>query len=95
MYDKRIKIFIILSACLLLLCLLRLTQMQLLPDSSLQYDIAKLKRQRSLSRQLGTVRGRILNREGKVLAGDEPQFQLHINYRLSCFMDERLGLAKS
>ncbi len=94
MYDKRIKIFIILSACLLLLCLLRLTQMQLLPDSSLQYDIAKLKRQRSLSRQLGTVRGRILDREGKVLAGDEPQFQLHINYRLSCFMDERVGRAK-
>ena len=94
MYDKRIKIFIILSACLLLLCLLRLTQMQLLPDSSIQDDIAKLKRQRSMSRQLGTVRGKILDRKGKVLAGDEPQFQLHINYRLSCFMDERLRRAK-
>ncbi|HEW78878.1 MAG TPA: hypothetical protein ENH34_02775, partial [Phycisphaerales bacterium] len=94
MYDKRIKIFIILSACLLLLCLLRLTQMQLLPDSSIQDDIAKLKRQRSMSRQLGTVRGKILDRKGKVLAGDEPQFQLHINYRLSCFMDERIRRAK-
>ena len=92
MYDKRIKIFVILSALLLLVCLLRLTQMQLLPSSSVQSDIEELKRQRGQSRQLKTVRGEILDRTGKkVLAADEPHFQLCINYKLSCFMDDRIS----
>ncbi len=94
MYDKRIKIFVILSVALLLVCLLRLTQMQLLPDSSLQDEIEELKRQRGLSRRLKTIRGRILDRRGRVLAADEPQFQLCINYKLSCFFDERVRQAK-
>jgi penicillin-binding protein 2 len=92
MYDKRIKIFIIVSAVLLVVCLLRLIQMQLLPDSSVQDHIAELKR--GLSRQLKTVRGRILDRRGKVLATDQPQFQLCINYRLTCFLDKRVQKAK-
>jgi len=92
MYDKRIKIFVILSALLLLVCLLRLTQMQLLPSSSVQSDIEELKRQRGQSRQLKTVRGKILDRTGKkVLAADEPHFQLCINYKISCFMDDRVS----
>jgi len=92
MYDKRIKIFVILSAVLLLVCLLRLTQMQLLPSSSVQSDIEELKRQRGQSRQLKTVRGKILDRTGKkVLATDEPHFQLCINYKITCFMDDRVG----
>jgi len=72
--------------------LLRLIQMQLLPDSSVQDHIAELKR--GLSRQLKTVRGRILDRRGKVLATDQPQFQLCINYRLTCFLDKRVQKAK-
>jgi len=94
MYDKRIKIFVILSAVLLLFCLLRLTQMQLLPSSSVQSDIEELKRQRGQSRQLKTVRGKILDITGKVLATDEPHFQLCINYKLSCFMDDRVRQGK-
>jgi len=94
MYDKRIKIFVIFSAVLLLLCLLRLTQMQLLPASSLQDEIEELKRQRGLSRQLKTIRGRILDRKVRVLAVDEPQFNLHINYRLISFADERVIRSK-
>ena len=94
MYNKRIKIFIILIASLYLVCLLRLTQMQLLPDSSLQDEIAKLKLQEGLSRQLKTIRGEILDRKGKTLAADKVQFQLHINYRLSSFFDERVQQAK-
>jgi len=94
MYDKRIKIFVILIAALFLGCLLRLIQMQLLPDSSLQDEIAQLKLQRGLSRQLKTVRGKILDRNGKILAADEPKFKLHINYRLSSFLDERVQQAK-
>jgi len=95
MYDKRIKIFVILSAVLLLVCLLRLTQMQLLPSSSVQSDIEELKRQRGQSRQLKTVRGKILDRTGKkVLAVDEPHFQLCINYKITCFMDDRVRQGK-
>jgi len=90
MYDKRIKIFVIISALLLLVCLLRLTQMQLLPTSSVQSDIEELKRQRGQSHQLKTVRGKILDRTGKILATDEPQFQLCISYELSCLMDDRV-----
>ena len=91
MYDKRIKIFVIISALLLLVCLLRLTQMQLLPTSSVQSDIEELKRQRGQSQELKTVRGKILDRTGKkILATDEPQFQLCVNYKLTCFMDDRI-----
>ena len=90
MHDKRIKIFVIFSALFLLAFLLRLIQMQLLPDSSLQDDIAELKRQRSLSRQFMTARGKILDRSGKILAADEPQFQLCINYQLTRFLDQRV-----
>jgi len=93
-YDKRIKIFIILSALLLLACVLRLTQMQLLPGSAVQEHIAELKRQMSFSRQFKTIRGRILDRKGRVLAVDEPRFYLHINYQLCCFWDERIRQAK-
>jgi len=93
MYDRRIKIFIILSALFLLVCLLRLIQMQLLPDSSLQDDIAQLKRQRGLSLQFKTARGEVLDRNGKILAADEPQFHLCINYQLSRFSDERIRKA--
>jgi len=92
MYDKRIKIFIILSALLLAVCLLRLTQMQMLPGSSVQDDIAKLKR--GLSLQLKTIRGKILDRTGRVLAADEPRFWVHINYRFSSFLDERVQQGK-
>ena len=88
MYEKRIKIFVILIAILLLLCLLRMAQMQLLPDSSLQIDIAELKK--GVSKQLKTVRGKILDRKGRVIATDVPQFQLCINYELSCFLDQRV-----
>ena len=91
MYDKRIKIFIILSVLLLTICLLRLTQMQMLPDSSVQDDIAELRR--GLSRQLKTVRGKILDRNDIVIATDEAQFQLCINYNLSRFLDERVRQA--
>ncbi|NQT00541.1 MAG: hypothetical protein HQ580_00815 [Planctomycetes bacterium] len=94
MYDKRIKIFVIISAILLLLCLLRLIQMQLLPTSSVQSDVEQLKLQKGQSRQLKTVRGEILDRKGNVLATDEPHFQICIDYKFSGFMDDRVGQGK-
>jgi len=94
MYYKRIKIFILASTILLIVCFLRLIQMQLLPDSSLQDEIARLRDQRGYSKQLKTLRGKILDRCGRILARDEPQFQLHINYRLSRFWDKRVRDAR-
>jgi len=94
MYEKRIKFFVILSALLLFLCLLRLIQMQLLPTSSVQSDIEQLKRQKGQSRQLKTVRGKILDRAGNELAIDEPHFQMCIDYQFSSFMDDRVGQGK-
>ena len=90
MYHKRIKIFAILLTFFLFAFLLRLAQMQLLSGSFYRDKITKLKLQKSHSRQFKTVRGKILDRNGKVLAVDEPQFQLYINYGLTCFMDDRV-----
>ncbi len=94
MYEKRIKIFIIISTFFILVCVLRLAQMQLLSASSVQHEIAELKNQRAQSRQLKTIRGKILDRNGNVLAIDRPQFFLCINYDLSCYFDERVWQAK-
>jgi penicillin-binding protein 2 len=91
MYEKRVKIFVVLSAALLLICLLRLAQVQLLPDSSLQIDIAELKK--GISKRLETVRGNILDRNGRVIAADVPRFRLCINYEFSRFLDQRVRSA--
>ncbi len=94
MYNKRIKIFVFISTILVLPSLLRLVQIQVLEHSFYMEGIDELKLQRGVSRQLQTIRGQILDRKGRVLATNEPQFQLHINYKLSCFFDERVRRAK-
>lgn len=93
MYDKRVRIFVILTTALLLACILRLAQMQLLPGSSVQDQIARLRQQGNSARQLKTVRGRILDRNGKVLATDEARFELCIDYKLSSILDENVRKA--
>ena len=93
MYSKRIKIFVILIALFLLAFLVRLAQMQLLSGSFYRDRIAKLKLQQGRSRQLRTIRGKILDRKDRVLAVDEPKFQLCIDYKLSSVMDERVRRA--
>ena len=90
MYNRRVKIFVIFSLLLLIVCVLRLAQMQLLSASAVQHEIAELKRQRGQSRQFQTIRGRILDRHGEKLAVDEARFWVHINYDLSSFLDERV-----
>jgi penicillin-binding protein 2 len=90
MYNKQIKIFVIILTFFLFAFLLRLAQMQLLSNSFYRDKITKLKLQKSQSRQFKTVRGKILDRNGKVLAVDEPQFQLYISYGLTCLMDDRV-----
>jgi cell division protein FtsI/penicillin-binding protein 2 len=94
MYEKRVRIFIIASLAMLAVLLLRLIQMQLLADSRLQDEIAALKAQWHRQKQLKTVRGRILDRRGRVLAADVPRFQLRINYQLTRFLDSRVVEAR-
>ena len=94
MYDKRIKIFIIFSSLLLLVCLARLAQMQLLSVSGVQQEVAELKERRGLTQQLNTLRGKILDRTGRILAVDEPGFWVHIDYELSCYLDVRVQKGK-
>jgi len=66
--------------------------MQLLSNSFYSDEIAKLKR--GGSRPLKTVRGRVLDRKHRVLAVDEPQFQLCISYTLTSFADQRIVRSK-
>lgn len=80
----------IFSVLLLSICMLRLAQMQLLSASAVQEQIAELKRQRGHSKQLKTIRGKILDRDGRVLAIDEAQFSIHINYEFASYLDERI-----
>ena len=94
MYSKRIKIFVIISSCLLLICILRLIQMQLWSDSYYRERIAELKLQRSRIEPLRTIRGKILDRNGEILAYDKPQFQLYVDYTLVSIADERIQKAQ-
>ncbi len=94
MFDRRIKIFIYLTAALLGVCILRLMQMQLLADSSLKDSIGDLKANWEKSQQFKTIRGRILDRRGRVLAKDDARFFVHLNYRFACMLDDRVRRAE-
>jgi penicillin-binding protein 2 len=69
---------------------LRLAEIQLLSNSFYREQVAKLRIQSGSLQQIRTLRGRILDRKGEVLATDEPRFWLAINYELSRFFDERV-----
>lgn len=89
MYNKRIRIFAILIFSFLAVCLLRLVQMQLVNASFYRGKIADLEYQSGDYKQLRTIRGRILDRKGKILADNELAFELCINYQQTQFMDSR------
>lgn len=93
MYERRIRIFVVFSLLMLTVCVLRLAQMQLLTASSVQHEIAELKRRRGQSEQFKTLRGRILDRNDNVLAMDQARFWIHIDYELSRFLDDRVRRA--
>ncbi len=93
MYNKRISILIIASAVLLVICVLRLADMQLLSTSFYREQVAQLRLQQGAQQQLRTLRGRILDRNGRILATDEPRFWLAVDYELSRFLDERVRQA--
>ncbi len=79
---------------MLLVCIFRLAQMQLFPNSSVQIEIEKLKNLQAKSQQLQTIRGEILDRKGRILAKDKPTFWLNIDYRLSQYWDPNIQECK-
>ncbi len=89
MYNKRIIILATIGAVMLGVCVLRLAEMQLFSNSFYREQVAQLRIQSGTLAQVRTLRGRILDRKGKVLATDEPRFWLGINYELSRYLDER------
>ncbi len=93
MYNRRIIILVIVSVVLLAVCLLRLADMQLLSTSFYREQVAQLRLQNGSLQRVRTLRGRILDRNGRVLAADEPRFWVGIDYELSRFLDERVRQA--
>lgn len=95
MYSIRVRIFAVSSLVLLIAIVARLAQLQLGASSAGKGKrmIAQIKDQRGHTQLLKTVRGRILDRRGRVLARDEPIFALRISYNLSRYLDERLQQA--
>ncbi|MBN2314555.1 MAG: hypothetical protein JXM79_11540 [Sedimentisphaerales bacterium] len=90
MYNRRVTIFVVFSILLLLVCLVRLGQMQLLGASAVQQEIDELKRRMGRTKQISTVRGDILDRKGNVLATEKARFHVYINYTLSSYLDDRI-----
>ncbi len=88
MFNKRLKIFVIIITLPVLVYVARLVQMQFISRQYYQERIDELKRGRS--QQLKTIRGRIFDRKGEILAADEPKFRLCINYQLCSILDERV-----
>jgi len=90
MYNRRVTIFVVFSILLLSVCLVRLGQMQLFGASAVQQEIDELKRRMGRTKQISTVRGDILDRNGNVLATEKARFYVHINYSLSSYLDDRI-----
>ncbi len=90
MYSKRLKIFIGVCAVFAGLCMTRLAYMQLSSSSSWQRQIEEFRT--GIPKQLPTLRGRILDRNGEVLACDEAKFTLSIDYSIVQMIDERFWL---
>lgn len=95
MYKKRITILIIAGAVLLGVCVFRLIDMQLLSTSFYREQVSQLRIQQGSLQQVRTMRGKILDRNGQILAADEPRFWLAVNYDLSRFLDKRVLQAMS
>lgn len=99
MFEKRVKIFLVASGIFLLVCIIRLAEMQLLvgstdPNRPTVHDkIEMLLKQGGSSQQFTTVRGKILDRKGRILACDEARFQLCMSYSLCSVLDPNVPRA--
>ncbi len=93
MYNRRIIILVIICGVMLGVCIYRLADMQLLSKSYYREQVAQLRLQQGSLQRVRTLRGKMLDRNGRVLATDEPRFWVGIDYELSRYMDERVRQA--
>ena len=77
-YNKRVKILVTVTGLLMLIPIFRLAQLQLFSSPSYLAEIERL--QQGSSQQTQTIRGRILDRNGLVIASEEPLFKLYVTY---------------
>ena len=93
MSENRLKFF----AAFCIICagalILRLAHIQLNPKSAWQGQLEKIKISRST--QLASLRGKILDRNGKAIAENQACFTVCIDYKLSRLADERFWIAQS
>lgn len=87
MYDRRLKIFALFCVFFAAVCIVRLAYIQLNLHSAWQSQLEKI--QAGRSKELPALRGKILDRNGKVLAADEAKFSLCIDYQFAKLADER------
>ena len=92
MYDRRVKIFIVICIIPLGAAVGRLAQLQLY--NSQDYNAKLDKIETSKTRQLKTVRGQIMDRNGVVIAANEAKFSLCVSYGLTKLADERFWQAE-
>ncbi|MFA6175740.1 MAG: penicillin-binding transpeptidase domain-containing protein [Phycisphaerae bacterium] len=87
MYNKRLKIFALFCGLFALICVIRLGCIQLNSRSVWQGQLEKIRT--GANKILPALRGRILDRNGTVLAIDEARFALCIDYKYAKLADER------
>ena len=87
MYQRRLKLFVGLCVGVLMIALSRLAYLQLVGVDEARRRTDEL---RILPpERLATVRGKIIDRNGRILALDRPAFSLHISYELTRYADMR------
>jgi penicillin-binding protein 2 len=91
--DKRLKFFASFCTIFAGVLILRLAHIQLNPNSAWQSQLEKIKVSRST--QLASLRGRILDRNGKTLAENQACFTVCMDYKISRLADERFWIAQS
>ncbi len=87
MYKQRLNLCVYLVLSAAGVCLVRLAYLQIVCRDSSRASMVRREEYRPIS--LPTIRGSILDRQGRTLAYDSPAFYLHINYRLTRLLDDR------
>lgn len=75
---------------MLLVCIAVLARLQLLPSPDYIKEISEFKQARNRAYQLKTIRGKILDRNHRIIAADEAKFELNISYGLTKYADPRV-----
>jgi cell division protein FtsI/penicillin-binding protein 2 len=94
MDTHRTRIFAIMSLLALTVVLGRLCCLQLGDRKAIQERIRRLKEQQGQTYALGTIRGRILDRKGRILAHDQAVFSVRVAYQLTQYADPNVTQAR-